>query len=169
MDETVVTSGEQLRQDESVFHRDERQIWYVHASLSFSPRSAVQVEHFYLNLRPWTIIPVTSSSYNPDHSFMPTNSSGKGPTARIAPHMLVTCDPALFKKMNAVRGDWVRSEWYTALRLHPKRDNITSTTDEGLHADLRKRMAPGVGLFVIDMNRSLAYVLVSTRVVKIPA
>lgn len=65
--------------------------------------------------------------------------------------MLVTCDPELFKKMNAVRGDWVRSEWYTALRLHPKRDNITSTTDEGLHADLRKRMAPGVCLLVIDM------------------
>lgn len=77
---------------------------------------------------------------------------GKGSTARIAPHMLVTCDLELYKKMNAVRGDWVRSEWYTALRLHPKRDNITSVTDEDLHADLRKRMAPGVGLLANIMT-----------------
>lgn len=32
---------------------------------------------------------------------------------------------------------------YSALKLHPERDNITSHTDERIHADLRTRMAPG--------------------------
>lgn len=67
-----------------------------------------------------------------------------GSTVRIAPHFLITADPDLLKKMNAVRGTFTRSEWYTALRLHPTRDNITSTIDEGVHASIRSKMAPGV-------------------------
>lgn len=58
--------------------------------------------------------------------------------------MLLTTDPELLKRMNAVRSSFTRSEWYTALRLHPNRDNITSVTDETVHADIRNRMAPGV-------------------------
>jgi len=58
--------------------------------------------------------------------------------------MLITKDPELMKQMNAVRSPYTRSEWYTALRLHPTRDNITSVTDEAVHADIRTRMAPGV-------------------------
>jgi len=46
--------------------------------------------------------------------------------------------------MNAVSSTFVRSQWYTALRLHPERDNITSVTDEKVHTDLRNRMSPGV-------------------------
>ncbi|KAL9081138.1 MAG: hypothetical protein Q9157_000229 [Trypethelium eluteriae] len=45
--------------------------------------------------------------------------------------------------MNAVRSPFKRSEWYTALRLHPTRDNITSVTDESVHSDIRNRMSPG--------------------------
>lgn len=58
--------------------------------------------------------------------------------------MLITKDPDLYKTMNAVRSPFVRSEWYTALRLHPTRDNITSVVDENIHADIRNRMSPGV-------------------------
>lgn len=65
---------------------------------------------------------------------------------RVAPHFLITTDADLYKKLSAVRGPFVRSEWYAALRLHPERDNITSITDEKLHADIRSRMAPGVSV-----------------------
>ncbi|PNS20907.1 Isotrichodermin C-15 hydroxylase [Sphaceloma murrayae] len=83
------------------------------------------------------------------------NSSGKmnehfreinekyGATARIAPHMLITTDPELYKRMNAVRSTYTRAEWYYALRLHPTRDNITSVIDEDVHTSIRSRMAPG--------------------------
>ncbi|KAF2224920.1 cytochrome P450 [Elsinoe ampelina] len=66
-----------------------------------------------------------------------------GATARIAPHMLITTDPELYKRMNAVRSTFTRAEWYFALRLHPTRDNITSVIDEDVHSSIRSRMAPG--------------------------
>jgi len=72
-----------------------------------------------------------------------------GSIARVAPHMLITKDAELLKRMNAVRSPFTRAEWYTALRLHPTRDNITSITDEALHKDIRSRMAPGVSLFIL--------------------
>lgn len=81
-------------------------------------------------------------SGNMNHIFTDMNDK-YGSTARIAPHFLITTDSDLYKKMSAVRGSFIRSEWYTALRLHPTRDNITSITDETLHADIRGRMAPG--------------------------
>jgi len=67
-----------------------------------------------------------------------------GSTARITPNMLITQNPNLMKRMNAVSSTFVRSQWYTALRLHPERDNITSVTDEKVHTDLRNKMSPGV-------------------------
>lgn len=57
--------------------------------------------------------------------------------------MLITSDPELFRRMNAVRSVFTRGPWYSALKLHPERDNITSHVDERIHADLRARMAPG--------------------------
>ncbi|TKX23309.1 cytochrome P450 monooxygenase-like protein 23 [Elsinoe australis] len=66
-----------------------------------------------------------------------------GTTARIAPHMLITSDPDLYKRMNAVRSTFTRAEWYYALRLHPTRDNITSVIDEDVHTSIRARMAAG--------------------------
>lgn len=66
-----------------------------------------------------------------------------GSTARVAPRMLITCDPELFRRMSAVRSPFTRGPWYAALKLHPERDNITSYVDERKHADIRTRMAPG--------------------------
>ncbi|KAK6441577.1 hypothetical protein LTR95_002197 [Oleoguttula sp. CCFEE 5521] len=66
-----------------------------------------------------------------------------GSTARVGPRMLITSDPDLLQRMNAVRSPFTRGPWYTALKLHPERDNITSVIDERIHADLRARMAPG--------------------------
>ncbi|KAM0811293.1 putative Cytochrome P450 monooxygenase aba1 [Seiridium cardinale] len=66
-----------------------------------------------------------------------------GSTARIGPKMLITIDPDLLRRMNAVRSDFTRGIWYGALKLHPEVDNITSYVDEDKHADLRKRMTSG--------------------------
>lgn len=57
--------------------------------------------------------------------------------------MLVTADPELFRRMNAVRSSFTRGQWYRALKLHPERDNITSYIDEEKHDHIRNRMAPG--------------------------
>ena len=57
--------------------------------------------------------------------------------------MLMTQDPDLVKQMNSVRSSFIRSGWYTALRLHPTRDSIVSITDEGVHTRIRNRMSPG--------------------------
>jgi len=57
--------------------------------------------------------------------------------------MLITSDPELYRRMNAVRSTFTRGPWYAALKLHPDRDNITSYVDERKHADIRSRMAPG--------------------------
>lgn len=59
--------------------------------------------------------------------------------------MLITSDPDLMRRMNAVRSSFTRGPWYAALKLHPERDNITSYIDERKHADIRSRMAPGYG------------------------
>ncbi|EME83802.1 uncharacterized protein MYCFIDRAFT_53776 [Pseudocercospora fijiensis CIRAD86] len=66
-----------------------------------------------------------------------------GSTARIGPGMLITTDPELMRRMNAVRSTFTRGPWYAALKLHPERENITSYIDERKHADIRSRMAPG--------------------------
>lgn len=70
-------------------------------------------------------------------------TNGTGSTARIGPGMLITSDPDLMRRMNAVRSTFTRGPWYAALKLHPERDNITSYVDERKHADIRARMAPG--------------------------
>ncbi|KAI1338367.1 pisatin demethylase [Xylariaceae sp. FL0016] len=68
-----------------------------------------------------------------------------GSTARIAPRMLITSDPGLVSRMNAVRSDFCRGPWYAALQLHPDQQNITSLVDEEAHAQRRTRMTPGYG------------------------
>ena len=55
----------------------------------------------------------------------------------------MTTDVDLIRRMNAVRSTFTRGPWYNALKLHPERDNITSTVDERKHAELRTRMTPG--------------------------
>ncbi|KAH9212789.1 pisatin demethylase [Leptodontidium sp. 2 PMI_412] len=66
-----------------------------------------------------------------------------GSLVRIGPNMLVTDDPALMRKMNAVRSPYRRSDWYTGLRFDPTRDNVLSQMDEDTHTELRTKMAIG--------------------------
>jgi hypothetical protein len=63
---------------------------------------------------------------------------------RIGPNELVTDDPILHRKMNAVRSSYIRGEWYESLRLDPERDSLISLRDEDAHTTLRNKMAAGV-------------------------
>ncbi|KAL1603627.1 hypothetical protein SLS60_005215, partial [Paraconiothyrium brasiliense] len=64
-------------------------------------------------------------------------------TARVAPKMLITTDPELVRRMNAVRSPFTRGPWYTSLKLHPESENIACYTDEDKHDDMRSRMSFG--------------------------
>ncbi|KAK3707533.1 hypothetical protein LTR37_012028 [Vermiconidia calcicola] len=66
-----------------------------------------------------------------------------GSTARVGPLVLVTTDPDLFRRMNAVRSPFTRGPFYAALKLHPEHENIVSVRDERKHNELRTRMASG--------------------------
>ena len=66
-----------------------------------------------------------------------------GSTIRIGPRMLMTTDPDLIFRMNAVRSPFTRGDWYAALKLHPERENVVSVIDERKHSELRARMAAG--------------------------
>ena len=67
-----------------------------------------------------------------------------GSLARIGPNDLITSDPAVMRRMSAVRSPYCRSDWYIGARFDPVRDNIVSIRDEDQHNKLRSMMAAGV-------------------------
>lgn len=68
-----------------------------------------------------------------------------GPIARIAPNHLVTSDPELWAKINAVRSPYRRAPWYYhAARFEPGKDNVFTDCDNDSHDARRKKMAAGV-------------------------
>ncbi|TAQ91397.1 hypothetical protein B7494_g353 [Chlorociboria aeruginascens] len=66
-----------------------------------------------------------------------------GPLARVGPDELITDDPALLRKMMAVRSLYTRGPWYNAVRFDPDRDNILSMRNDNAHTILRSKMAAG--------------------------
>lgn len=66
-----------------------------------------------------------------------------GTLARVGPNDLITSDPAVMRRMSAVRSTYRRSEWYIGVRFNPGRDNIVSVRDEDQHNKLRSMMAAG--------------------------
>src|SRR2546430_255066 len=71
-------------------------------------------------------------------------SFAEGPVVRISQNDLITDDPEIFLRINAVRSPYSRSEFYAGARLDPYRDNIISCRDEVKHQELRTKMAAGV-------------------------
>lgn len=67
-----------------------------------------------------------------------------GSTFRISPKCLLTRDVAVIKRINAVRSDYSRGDWYRAVRLHPTQDNVTTYQDDKTHTKVRQALAPGV-------------------------
>jgi cytochrome P450 len=66
-----------------------------------------------------------------------------GPLTRVGPNTLLTNDPELIRRMNAVRSPYRKSGWYEQTDVSHERHHIISETDEERHAELRTRMAGG--------------------------
>jgi hypothetical protein len=66
-----------------------------------------------------------------------------GPLVRIGPNTLLTNDPDLVRRMNAVRSPYRKSDWYEMTDVSHERHHIFSETNEERHAELRSRMAQG--------------------------
>lgn len=56
----------------------------------------------------------------------------------------LTCDIDLFKKMNAVRSPYRKSNWYKAFKFDADRENLMSEMNEENHVKMRNRVAAGV-------------------------
>jgi hypothetical protein len=67
-----------------------------------------------------------------------------GPIVRIGPNNVVTNDFEVWRKINAVRSPYRRSNWYDGMRLDPDYGNILSERDDKIHNTLRAKMAAGV-------------------------
>lgn len=59
--------------------------------------------------------------------------------------MLITDDPAVFRRINAVHTGYARGDWYAVIRLDPYQDTLISSTDTGFHDDVKARTAAGFG------------------------
>ncbi|RVX68754.1 hypothetical protein B0A52_07640 [Exophiala mesophila] len=66
-----------------------------------------------------------------------------GPTTRIGPNTLVTCDEELIRKMCSVRSSYSRGDWYRAFKFDADRENLFSEPDEEKHIKMRMRVAAG--------------------------
>ncbi|KUJ10127.1 cytochrome P450 [Mollisia scopiformis] len=90
--------------------------------------------------RLWLVRSISGGRFHLD--FMEVNQK-YGSLARIGPNDLVTSDPAVMRRMLAVRSHYRRSDWYIGMRFDPTRDNIESIMDDDRHTKLRSMMAAG--------------------------
>ena len=63
-----------------------------------------------------------------------------GPLVRVAPNTLLTNDPEIIRRANAVRSTYSRSDWYVVMRLTPGKDTVLSTVDDKVHDDKKRKM-----------------------------
>ncbi|KAK1991880.1 cytochrome P450 [Colletotrichum falcatum] len=66
-----------------------------------------------------------------------------GPLVRVGPNDLVTDDPDVLRRMNAVRSAYGRSSWYDSTKLNPHEDSMFSLRDVGAHDRLKAKCANG--------------------------
>lgn len=67
-----------------------------------------------------------------------------GPIVRTGPNSIVVSDADVLRRMSAVRSEYTRGQYYKAVRINPRVDNIFSMTDDGAHRILKGKMGPGV-------------------------
>ncbi|QDS75022.1 hypothetical protein FKW77_005880 [Venturia effusa] len=90
--------------------------------------------------RLWTILSTARNTLHLDHAAV---LKKYGPLVRIDPNTLITNDPELIRRMNAVRSPYQKGEWYDLMSFTIDRNHIFSETNEQRHADLRSQMAKG--------------------------
>ena len=62
---------------------------------------------------------------------------------RVGPNTLLTDDEEFVRKMNAVRSDYSKADWYKAFKMDGNYNNVISMTDHSQHLDLRNRLFNG--------------------------
>jgi hypothetical protein len=67
----------------------------------------------------------------------------KNTTTRIGPNELLTSDPAVIRRMNAVRSKYTRSNWYSLNQLIPGEDSMFSLLDTAEHDRIKAQTAAG--------------------------
>ncbi|GKT88616.1 pisatin demethylase [Colletotrichum tofieldiae] len=79
-----------------------------------------------------------------------------GSLVRVGPKDVVTSDPDLMRHMLGVRTKYTRSDWYNAMRLDPRHDNVLSSRDDATHTKLQSQMAGGYsGKEVTDLEAKI--------------
>lgn len=92
-------------------------------------------------------------NYHIDSIYIAYQDSGD--LARIAPNVLLTCDPEVIIRMSSARSKYTRSTWYAGQKMaYDLEDNVLSTRNEDLHNIKRSQMASGVRLITLTMARS---------------
>ncbi|KAF7503960.1 hypothetical protein GJ744_002985 [Endocarpon pusillum] len=66
-----------------------------------------------------------------------------GHIARIGPNEVVTNDPEIIRRINAVRSPYKRSTWYNSTCFDHSRNHVFCERDEGRHVELRNQMIAG--------------------------
>ncbi|KAI9796318.1 MAG: hypothetical protein M1833_006403 [Piccolia ochrophora] len=83
-----------------------------------------------------------------------------GNLARVGPRNLITNDPDIWRHVNGVRQDYVKSEMYAALSFDARGRNILSETYEPRHKVLRQKMMNGFsGKEINSLEQSLDEVI----------
>ena len=57
---------------------------------------------------------------------------------------MLTGDAEVFRRINAVRSPYTRSDWYLGTRVDPPNTSVFSERDDAVHTELRNILAPGV-------------------------
>ncbi|KAK0644685.1 pisatin demethylase [Cercophora newfieldiana] len=65
------------------------------------------------------------------------------PFTRVGPQDIITGDPVFLRQIVNTHSLYQRSDWYTAMRFDPTRDNILSLRDDEMHTKHRAKLAPG--------------------------
>lgn len=93
-----------------------------------------------------------------------------GPVARVGPNEIIIDDPEAVRGIMAARSQYTKSNWYSAFRFNPERDNILTQLDNKIHDRLRSKMITGysgrenLGLEItIDTHLNELTNLVSTK------
>jgi hypothetical protein len=105
------------------------------------PRGTIHLDLFEVTEK-YGLIPLWSSCKGQD----PDIFVCVGSLARIGSNTLVTTDPDLLRRIQAVRTPYKRSDWYNALKFDPSRENVLSQRDDEKHGVLRAKMAAGVNV-----------------------
>lgn len=63
---------------------------------------------------------------------------------RVSPNEVITANPELIRKMNGVRSQYRRGQWYTYARPDAKTSAVFTETDIKTHDMLRSQLKAGV-------------------------